>query len=298
MTTKTKILLIDDEPLVRDELGGILEDEGYEVICGADGEEGLTLFRDKSPDMVITDIRMPRRDGLSVTGAIRREDPGVPVAVITGHGTEAMAIEALRTGVTDFIKKPVRLDDLIAALARMEAARRPVELQMAELPSSVQMVEHAWTYSLATDRDAIPQFVDALLKRCAAGMDRSMVLEISLCLRELVLNAVEHGNLGLTYEEKTLALEEGDLEDLLDKRSRLPEYADRRVTVTARRQERRLVIQIADQGAGFDWRSLPDPTDTPNLLDMHGRGILLARLSVDALEYNESGNEATVTKLF
>ncbi len=294
---RTRILLVDDEPLVREELGALLQDEGYEVITGSDGEEGIALFRKEAPDLVITDVRMPRRDGLSLAVIIKQEDPSVPVTVITGHGTESMAIEALRAGVTDFIKKPVRLDDLSAALARMEAARVPAGLAASELPPSVELVAHLWTYRLKNDRDAIPPFVDGLLRRSSAGLDRMQALELSLALRELVLNAVEHGNLELTYEEKTRALESGTLDALLAERAQQPPYCDRTVMIEVERRERRLSIRVRDQGRGFDWKKLPDPNDPMNLLAAHGRGVLLARLSVDSLSYNEKGDEVTVVKL-
>jgi sigma-B regulation protein RsbU (phosphoserine phosphatase) len=292
----TKILLIDDEPLVREELGALLQDEGFEVITGADGEEGLALFRTAAPDMVITDVRMPRRDGLSVAMTIRQEDPSVPVTVITGHGNEAMAIEAIRAGVTDFIKKPVRFEDLSAALLRMQAARQPAERGFSELPPSVKLVQHAWTYRLENNLEAIPTFVDVLLKHVATGIDRMAALELGLALREVILNAIEHGNLGLTYREKSRALETGTLEQLLVERARHPELGGRRVIVTARREDRRLTVQVLDEGSGFDWRALPDPTDAAHLLSTHGRGVLLARLSVDAMTYNEKGNEVTIVK--
>jgi DNA-binding response OmpR family regulator len=295
---KTRILLIDDEPLVREELGALLADEGYEVITGADGEEGLSLFRQEAPDMVITDVRMPRRDGLSVAMIIRQEDPWVPVTVITGHGTESMAIEALRAGVTDFVKKPVRIDDLIAALGRMEAARQPEGVKEAELPPAVALLARSWTYQIQNDREAIPSFVDVLLKRASGGLDRMAVLELSLALRELVLNAVEHGNLELTYEEKTRALESGTLDAMLAERAQRSPYRERSVTVSVERQDRKLTIAITDQGKGFDWRSLPDPTDPANLLLAHGRGVLLARLSVDSLGYSDRGDTVKVVKIF
>jgi YesN/AraC family two-component response regulator len=294
----TKILLVDDEPLTRDELGGLLQDEGYEVHTAADGDQGLKLFRHEHPDLVITDVRMPRRDGLSLVCAIRREDPYVPIAVITGHGTEAMVIEALRMGINDFIKKPVRVKDLTAALQRLEAARRPLEQKHAEMPSAVKLVAHSWTYELQNDLEAIPFFVDTMLKHCASGIDRVDLLELSLCLRELILNSVEHGNLGLSYEEKTQALEAGTFDELLEERAQREDLRDRRVTVKVSRQDNRLMFDIIDQGEGFDWRALPDPTDPPNLLSIHGRGVLLARLSVDSLRYNEKGNQVTIEKKF
>lgn len=298
MTKRAKILLVDDEELVREELGGLLEDEGYEVVTGADGEEGLALFRSQKPDMVITDVRMPRRDGLSVAMTIRESDPAVPVTVITGHGNESMAIEALRAGVTDFIKKPVNLDDLTSALARMEAARRPPGLETGELPESVELVEHAWTYRMDNDLTAVPSFVDHLLRRSAGDLDRAAALELSLAVRELIINAIEHGNLAVTFQEKTNAMEKEGMGPLIAERSGLHRYMGRRVTVTARRLHRRVVVCVGDEGEGFDWRSLPDPTDVMNLLSTHGRGILLASMSVDKLSYNDRGNEVTVEKHF
>jgi len=299
MTKKLKILLVDDEQLVREELGGLLQDEGYEVVTGADGEEGLALFRSEKPDMVITDVRMPRRDGLSVAMTIRSEDPQVPVTVITGHGNETMAIEALRAGVTDFIKKPVNLEDLTAALLRMEAARRPAGIAEGELPPTVELVEHSWSYRLDNDLRAVSVVVDHVLRRCAGDLNPAEVQELSLAVRELLINAIEHGNLAVSFQEKTEAMERDGMGPLIAERSGLHHYMGRRVTLIARRQpQNKVVVQIADEGEGFDWRALPDPSNAMNLLSSHGRGILLASISVDTLTYNDRGNEVTVVKQF
>lgn len=299
MTRQTTILLIDDEDVVREELGGILEDEGYRVLAGADGEEGLALFRAHGPDIVITDVRMPRRDGLSVAMAIRQQAPHVPVTVITGHGTEAMAIEALRAGVTDFIKKPVRLEDLAAALTRMEAARL-LAMPHANLamPAAVESMQRVWRYTLRNEMGAIPAFVEAMLKQCAkrARLEAKAQMELSLALRELLLNALEHGNLGLSFADKTEALESGTLEALLRSRATDPRYVERRITVETTLQPSLITVSIEDMGEGFDWNNLADPLDPSQQLASHGRGILLARMSVDTLEYNATGNRVTVTK--
>ncbi|HQK16562.1 MAG TPA: response regulator, partial [Polyangiaceae bacterium] len=202
MKQSLKVLLIDDEALVRDELGGLLMDEGYQLMTAPDGESGLASFRDNAPDMVITDVRMPRRDGLSVAMTIRQQAPTTPITVITGHGNEAMVLEALRAGVTDFIKKPVRFEDLINALERMEAALRLARTQGADLPAAVSVKERTWVYELENDLSAIPLFVDVLLREVGALAHPRVASELSLALRELLINAIEHGNLQLTYEEK------------------------------------------------------------------------------------------------
>ena len=296
MNKPLRVLLIDDEQLVRDELGGLLVDEGYALTTASDGDEGLTRFRSEAPDMVITDVRMPRRDGLSVAMTIRQESPSTPVTVITGHGNETMVLDALRAGVTDFIKKPVRFEDISVALERMQAALRQARQQVGDLPVAVEIVERTWVYRIANDLTAIPLFVDVLLRHALPSSSPRTLSELSVALRELLINAIEHGNLGLTYEEKTHALELGTLRQLVDDRRANPERSALRTTVWMQRSGDDLRIRIRDQGLGFDWRRLPDPTDPANILADHGRGVLLAALAVDELTYNEAGNEVTVLK--
>jgi FixJ family two-component response regulator/anti-sigma regulatory factor (Ser/Thr protein kinase) len=296
MARQIKILLIDDEELVREELGGLLEDLGYAVITAADGAEGLERFRRDAPDMVITDVRMPHRDGLSLAMIIRAEAPAVPVTVITGHGSYGMAIEALRAGVVDLLRKPVRHEDLQAALERMRAALDARPAQVVELPASVELLERCWSYQLRSDIDAVPDLVDRILREGFADADPGILSEARLGLRELLLNAIEHGTLGITYHEKAAALESGQFDALCAARRAAERYAARRVAVQVQRAGARMVVTIRDDGAGFDWRSLPDPTDPAYLLAEHGRGVLLARLSFDELTFNEQGNEVTVVK--
>jgi len=291
------ILLVDDEELVREELGAILEESGYDVITGADGEEGLALFRSRGPDMVITDVRMPRRDGLSLAMTIREEAPSVPVTVITGHGTEAMAIKALRAGVTDFVKKPVRLEDLDAALSRMRAVSQELTTEPAlSHPEAVELVELLWSYRLDNELAVVPSFVDMLVARCGAGLPPPAAMELGLALRELLINAVEHGNLGITFDEKTLALESGTMASLVAQRASDPALGSRHVKVRAHLSDGVLTVQVQAQGEGFDWATLPDPLDLSHQMAPNGRGLLLARMSVDSLEYNDLGNLVTITK--
>ncbi len=296
MNALRRVLLIDDEPMLRDELAGLLTDEGFSVVTARDGEEGLARFRSEAPDMVITDVRMPRRDGLSVAMTIRREAPKTPVTVVTGHGNETMVLDALRAGVTDFIKKPVRFEDLTMALDRMEASLRLARREVAELPRSIRVLERTWAYQMDNDLTAIPLFVDVLMRRAEGGGDTGGGAELSLAIREMLTNAIEHGSLELTYEEKSRALDRGNLTAVIAERREHPVLAQRDVTVWVKRQGAALTVRICDEGSGFDWRDLPDPSDPSYLLADHGRGVLLARLSVDSLQYNEAGNEVTLMK--
>ncbi len=102
-----RILCIDDEKMIRSNIGDYLEDSGYEAILAADGREGLAAFRRHRPDAVLVDLRMPEIDGLEVLAAVQAESPGTPVIVVSGTGVITDVIEALRLGAWNYLSKPV-----------------------------------------------------------------------------------------------------------------------------------------------------------------------------------------------
>ena len=104
----TRLLLIDDEKSIVDVMAISLKSDGYEVLTSSSGEEGLEIFDRESPDIVITDIKMPGMDGIEILKAIKERSDITEVIIITGHGDVDNAIEALKYGASDFINKPVR----------------------------------------------------------------------------------------------------------------------------------------------------------------------------------------------
>ena len=120
------ILIVDDEPDIRALIDGVLADEGYEVRQAANSDQALAAFRQKRPNLVILDIWLQnsRLDGLGILDAIHREEPRVPVVMISGHGTIETAVQAIQQGAYDFIEKPFKSDRLLLIVARaLEAAR-------------------------------------------------------------------------------------------------------------------------------------------------------------------------------
>ena len=113
-----KILLIDDEEVNVRVLSMSLRVDGYEVVTAYSGEEGLEVFDRESPDIVLTDIKMPGMDGLEVLRRIKKRRPEAEVIIITGHGDIDSAIEALQYGASDFINKPIRDEALAISLKR------------------------------------------------------------------------------------------------------------------------------------------------------------------------------------
>jgi two-component system nitrogen regulation response regulator NtrX len=124
--TAPDILIVDDEADIRSAVGGILQDEGYSTREAASGEQALEQVKARAPSAVILDIWLEgsRLDGLQVLAAIKAMRPGVPVVMISGHGTIATAVDAIKQGAYDFIEKPFQADRLLLVLGRaLEAAR-------------------------------------------------------------------------------------------------------------------------------------------------------------------------------
>lgn len=111
-----KILVVDDEPNILRSLKGVLEDEGYEVVLAASGEEGLEELRKELADVVLLDIWLPGMDGLEVLQRIKEVYPALPVIIISGHGTIETAVRATRMGAFDFVEKPLSLERVLVSV--------------------------------------------------------------------------------------------------------------------------------------------------------------------------------------
>ncbi len=109
---KKQVLIVDDEPNLRKILAAQLSRDGYDVLLAEDGEQGLAMIRDHHVDMVITDLRMPKVDGMELLKEALREQPDLPIVMITAHGTVDTAVEALKTGAFDYLTKPFDKDEV------------------------------------------------------------------------------------------------------------------------------------------------------------------------------------------
>ncbi|HMI79424.1 MAG TPA: sigma-54 dependent transcriptional regulator [Ferruginibacter sp.] len=110
------ILIIDDEKAIRKTLSEILSYEGYKIDEAGDGEEGLQKFTDKTYDVVLCDIKMPKMDGIEFLERSKEINPDIPVIMISGHGNIDTAVEAVKTGAFDYISKPPDLNRLLITL--------------------------------------------------------------------------------------------------------------------------------------------------------------------------------------
>jgi len=112
------VLYVEDDPSTREEVIEILQRRVREVLSARDGSEGLTMFRERKPDLVMTDIRMPVMDGLKMARAIREESKGALIIVTTAHSDTPYMLDAIDIGVDQYVIKPVNVDKLAVAVEK------------------------------------------------------------------------------------------------------------------------------------------------------------------------------------
>ncbi len=130
---KEKILIIDDEEEILEVLAEVFEEEGYQVKKGQDGEHGMAVFLEWQPDLVITDIKMPNKNGLDVLRSVKNSGSDVDVIILTGHSDEITAIECLKSGAYDYLLKPVEDIAILLVAAERALGKRRLKLQNQDL---------------------------------------------------------------------------------------------------------------------------------------------------------------------
>ena len=125
-----RVLVVDDERAMCEFLKVLLEKQGHGVIAANDGEQALKMVEQQPPDLVISDVRMPKVDGIGLLAGIRERHPDLPVILITAYASSDSTIQAMRLGADDYITKPFRIDEIRLvvekALARRQKDRKSV----------------------------------------------------------------------------------------------------------------------------------------------------------------------------
>lgn len=288
------VLVVDDSAVDRRLVGGMLAKlPGLVVQFAADGREALAFIEAEQPDLVITDLVMPELDGLALVSAVVDRFPQIPIILMTGMGSEEIAVAALKAGAASYVPKTA-LHQLLVETAldilAMTQDRKTCQRLMGCLGTG------EFTFTLNNDAELIPSLVSYVQKvALSVGLcDDSDCVRVCIALEEALRNAMFHGNLEISSEVR-----EGDPEvyaRLLAERTGRDPWRQRRLHVDVRVTPTQGTFVVRDEGPGFDPKSLPDPTDPANLEKVSGRGLLLMRTFMDEVRFNATGNEVTMVK--
>jgi CheY-like chemotaxis protein len=293
------ILVVDDSAVDRRFVGGLLKRQAeYSVEFAEDGSDALTKIREQVPDIIVTDLQMPNRNGLELVSAVRMHHPGVPVILMTGHGSEGLAVEALHRGAAGYVPKPQlaeRLLDAVGEALNLAKADHTYE----RLISCLQRCE--FDFQLANDSALIDPLVD-LVSQMVAGMrltDATGRFRVGAAVKEALLNAIYRGNLELSFSELPDVRDgspAGPAARLVEERRAQPPYRDRLVHVLVKIDPDEANLVIRDEGSGFDPAQVLPAGDAGSLDAQSGRGLILMRAFLDEVRYSDRGNEVTLVK--
>jgi CheY-like chemotaxis protein len=285
------ILVVDDQPADRELLIERLTPRGYAVESAADGIEALEKLESDPAryQLILLDERMPRLSGLELLEKLKANEGilgRIPVILQTASGDQEQVQAGIEAGCYYYLIKPydrgVLLSLVAAALddfTRHEAFRSEVRKGIRALS---MMQRGSFEFSTLSEAGEL----STLLAYAFPDPEKSVV-----GLGELLFNAVEHGNLGISYEEKSQLLKEGTWEAEVERLAQLDEHRHKRVRVELARDAHQICVTIRDEGNGFDAARFLE-IDPQRAFDTHGRGIAIARIySFSSIEYRGCGNE-------
>ena len=288
------VLVVDDAPVDRLVTGAIIERmPGWLARYAGSGEEALAEITRERPGIVLTDMNMPKMDGLALVAEVHRLYPEVPVVLMTAFGNEEIALQALQEGAASYVPKKSLESDLASTLQRVVAAAQGQRRSQQLLK---RLVHAELEFVLDNDRLMVAPLVAHLrnyLERLGP-CDETALTRVCIALEEALLNAILHGNLELSSDLRQDG--EEPYYRLADERRGMAPFRDRQVYCSARMSQNELKVIIRDEGLGFDPSTLPDPCDPANLERIGGRGLLLIRTFMDSVTHNQSGNEITLVK--
>jgi len=235
---------------------------------------------------------MPKMNGMELLHKMSEHETlrHIPVIFQTAMSSREDILEGMSAGAFYYLTKPYEEDMLLSVVSR--ALRdRTIFKRLDECRENTErvmvMLDNA-AFHFRTLNEA--RNIASLLSNTFPDPDRAF-----MGIKELMINAVEHGNLEISYDEKSRLNLEQNWEDEVHRRQELPEYRDRYATVNFKREGNHYSLIISDGGSGFDWQQFME-FDAARVLDNHGRGIAIAKnLSFNDLIYSDGGRTVTAT---
>jgi DNA-binding response OmpR family regulator len=291
---RTKILMVDDEPMNIELVSAYLAVNDYEGVFATDAQMGLKKLLEHEDEimLILLDRMMPGLDGIGLLKKIKQEPKwaDIPIIMQTAAGAKEQVMEGIEAGAYYYLTKPFDEETLMAIVEAAVGDVKQREVQKLEMQKNANMLatmKNAY-FELRTPEEA--KNLATFLSYLFPDPDRTQ-----FGLYQLMANAVVAGNLEIDYDFKTLLLAENRLDQEVADRLRMQKYAGRLVLVNFTRTAEDVSVHVKDEGAGFDWK--PYLVVDPNrATDSHGRGIAVANMTAfDTLEYKEPGNEVTGT---
>lgn len=289
-----RVLIVDSNHDHAADLASRAKSDAWDTVLALGSKGGRIALNDPNPvSLMLIDAELWRDESLRTQ--FTQRFPNLPVIILTDAGaTPNSVIEQLQLGAMSYVPRDAasrRLVETIQTILSL-ASRNPYRERVREFLRSGAVELH-----IANDTSLIPLIVgytQRILEDYGLTAERDQT-RLGIALSEALSNAMIHGNLDISSDLRNSAIDTYyDL--IMTRRAREP-YLSRQVHVQMSFSQSSLTVVIRDQGKGFDRAALADPTNAENLERLSGRGILLMRAYTDAISWNDTGNEVTLTKV-
>lgn len=278
----TNILIVDDTDVDLLLMERLLNEPGFTIVTAGDGIQALEKIEEWSIDLILTDLQMPKMDGLELVREVRKLHPHIPIILTTGQGSEQIAAEALQSGASSYIPK-TKLSGMLSSTVKEVLDILNTEGSYEELIAHTAGAR--FQFVLSTDPNLLPQMVDFCQRMLLSltMLDRIDRLRIAIAVDQALHNALYRGNLELGSHHK---IESRDfaVSELVEERIKADDFCERKIGVILEIKPTRFGIRIEDDGPGFDTSSVGSWGD-PSL-----RGIILMNAFMDSVVFNDKGN--------
>ena len=286
------IIVVDDTSTDRTLISGLLtSDFECDVQTAADGEAALDYIDARRPDLVLTDLKMPGMDGLELLQSIKEDHPMIPVVLMTAHGSEETAAQAMKAGATSYVHKRWLTEELTQTVKHIIDATQDTMVP----PQLMHRLDHSNSqFTLSNDPAQIASVVVhlQLMLRCLPLEDEIERVRVGVALEAALSNALFHGNMD-TGLEKTRPGESRRNQLFAERWNQNP-WCDRKIVLKAEISRQLAKFVVTDEGSGFD-TSCIDP-NVMRLDSESGRGLPLMYTIMNSVEFNSAGNEVTLVR--
>lgn len=284
-----RVLAVDDEELNIDIMKEYFEDAKFSSVEAFNGKEALDILKsDNDFNVIVLDRMMPEMDGMEFIKEVK-QDPrlkDIPVIMQTAATASHQVAEGIESGVYYYLNKPYNKDvflSLIHAANDDYALRKELRAKIKEFGQAMVTIEHA-TFNFKTVEQA--KALSVLIGSAAENNEATI-----FALTELTMNSVEHGNLGITYEEKRDLKIANKWDEEVEKRMNDVRYKAFSATLEVRKNKDEMNVVLIDMGEGFNWKKYMQPSPE-RMTDPNGRGLLMCMNSgFSRFEYVGKGNE-------
>jgi CheY-like chemotaxis protein len=286
------VLIVDDTAVDRRLAGGLLENAPNVEVCYAnDGREALTRIGSELPDLVLTDLQMPEVDGLELVNEIQDKYPDLPVVLMTAHGSENIAAQALASGAASFVPKNDLAESLVETVMHILALSQS-DYRYKKLVSCTTKTD--FEFSLENDGSIIEPLIDMIQQVIMSQevLSHRCQVQVGVALEHALTNAMFRGNLEINRVEYPVLPKE-----LIAQRNQESPFQDRRVYFRALVTPEKVSFTVRDQGLGFDPALIPEVCDPESFKDGIGRGLVLIKAFMDEVEFADEGRTVEMTKL-